>query len=127
MGPVASVFLFLWVRESALPLVLQNGDQPLTFILVLLGCLLTHQMPAVKEQAASCQRGTSDMAGEASLQCAGSWMHRLVSSLFVLSWTLLCYLLALVLLSTPSYSEGTVTLFLFIKIIPIVATKMPRN
>lgn len=67
------------------------------------------------------------MAGEASLQCAGSWMHRLVSSLFVLSWTLLCYLLALVLLNTPSYSEGTVTLFLFIKITPIVATKMPRN
>jgi hypothetical protein len=30
-------------------MVLQNGDQPFTFILVLLGLLLVHQMPAVKE------------------------------------------------------------------------------
>lgn len=67
------------------------------------------------------------MVGEASLKCDESWVHRLVSSLFLLSWTLLCYLLALDLLSTPSYSEGTVTLFLFIKITPIVTSKMLRN
>lgn len=30
-------------------MVLENGDQPFTFILVLLGLLLVHQMPAVKE------------------------------------------------------------------------------